>query len=82
MGSEFRYLGKDTLKGSGMTRECYKFKELRHDTEFIVYLDNDFILGRLEWMIDNYLYCFVQRLDSCQVPKEFIDKLRKINLKQ
>ena len=82
MGSEFSYLGKDSLQRGGKIREFYKFKELRQDTEFIVYLDNDFILERLEWMIENYLHCSVQRLDSCQVPKGLIDKMRKINLKQ
>ena len=78
LGTKFQYLGKDSLQKHDKQQEFYKFREIRHDTEFYVYLDNNFILERLEWITENYLHCAVQRLDSCQVPQGLIENMKRI----
>lgn len=71
-GSEFRYLGKDTLQRNGIINEFYKFQENRNETIVYVYLSSEFVLERFEFEDqDKKLHFKMDRIDSIEVPYDF-----------
>ena len=75
LGSVFSYLGEEALPGDGRKKMFLKFRKDMDGTIFNVYLSDNYVLERMDWIVEDYLHFVMERVAPSDVPEGFREKI-------
>ena len=76
LGTTYCCLGKDSILKNDNWMTLYKFRGNWYGVVAYAYLDDNFLLERMEWTIEKYFQHFLEHVDSIQVPESFREQVR------